>query len=94
MSLNGLHQFITLLEANRELSRIQLETDPLLEIAAFTDRVCKSTGAGPTLQRIYQQSAIISLEKPRPGMVSETAALLWNTPLFSSTRRWHEYGLD
>lgn len=41
MSLNGLHQLIALLEAHGELVRIKTEVDPLLEIAAITDRICK-----------------------------------------------------
>jgi 4-hydroxy-3-polyprenylbenzoate decarboxylase len=38
------------------------------------------------LEWIFHQSAIISLENPKPGMVREIAALLWNTPWFSSAR--------
>jgi len=49
MFLNDLHQFIALLEANQELSRILVETDSLLEIAAITDRVCKSHSGGKAL---------------------------------------------
>ncbi len=93
MSVNGLHQFKALLKANHELSRIQAETDPLLEGAAVSDRVCKSAGGGPALQWLYHQSAIISLENPRPGMVSETAAP-HKTLLLRVAHRRHEYGLD
>jgi 4-hydroxy-3-polyprenylbenzoate decarboxylase len=49
MSLNDLHQFIALLESCDELARIRAETDPLLEIAAITDRVCKNPGGGRAL---------------------------------------------
>lgn len=38
------------------------------------------------LEWVFHQSAIISLEKPRPGMVSETAARLWDTPWFAAAR--------
>ena len=38
------------------------------------------------LEWIFHQSAIISLENPRPGMVRETACLLWGTPWFSAAR--------
>ena len=49
MSPNDLHQFITLLESCGELVRIRVETDPLLEIAAITDRVCKKPDGGRAL---------------------------------------------
>lgn len=44
-----LHHFIALLEARRELARVTTPVEPLLEIAAITDRVCKSPGNGPAL---------------------------------------------
>jgi 4-hydroxy-3-polyprenylbenzoate decarboxylase len=44
-----LHHFIALLETEGELTRIAVAADPLLEIAAITDRVCKSPGNGPAL---------------------------------------------
>jgi len=49
MPINDLHQYIHILEAKGELARVGVETDPLLEIAAITDRVCKSTGGGQAL---------------------------------------------
>lgn len=49
MSLNDLHQFIAILEANHELSRITAEVDPVMEIAAITDRVCKQPDGGTAL---------------------------------------------
>jgi 4-hydroxy-3-polyprenylbenzoate decarboxylase len=49
MPLNDLHQFITSLEANHELHRITAEVDPLLEIAAITNRVCKQANGGAAL---------------------------------------------
>lgn len=49
MSFSELHQFIALLEARDELTRITVETDPILEIAAITDRVCKQPGGGRAL---------------------------------------------
>jgi 4-hydroxy-3-polyprenylbenzoate decarboxylase len=47
--IHNLHQFIFLLETQGELSRIRVETDPLLEIAAITDRVCKQPDGGRAL---------------------------------------------
>lgn len=44
-----LQQFITLLETQGELDRIRVEVDPLLEIAAITDRICKRPGGGRAL---------------------------------------------
>ena len=49
MQINDLHQFITTLESRGALARISVETDPLLEISAITDRVCKSPTGGSAL---------------------------------------------
>jgi len=49
MPLDNLQQFSTLLESRGDLTRIAVETDPLLEIAAITDRVCKSPRGGKAL---------------------------------------------
>ena len=38
------------------------------------------------LEWVFHQSAVISLEKPRPAMVRETAARLWGTPWFRAAR--------
>jgi len=38
------------------------------------------------LEWVFHQSAVISLEKPEPAMVRETAARLWGTPWFSDAR--------
>ncbi|BCS51747.1 UbiD family decarboxylase [Geobacter sp. SVR] len=42
--LDDLRNFVGLLESRNELVRIRVETDPLLEIAAITDRMCKQPG--------------------------------------------------
>ena len=49
MPINNLHKFISLLESNGELSRISVHVDPLLEIAAITNLVCKQPGGGKAL---------------------------------------------
>lgn len=49
MPIDDLHRFITLLESAGELARINVAVDPLLEIAAITDRVCKQPGGGRAL---------------------------------------------
>lgn len=38
------------------------------------------------MEWIFHQSAVISLDTPRPGMVRETADLLWSLPWFSASR--------
>jgi len=47
--IHNLHRFIALLEEQGELCRIEVETDPFLEIAAITDRVCKEPEGGRAL---------------------------------------------
>lgn len=49
MPSKDLHQFVTCLESAGELARIAAAADPLLEIAAITDRVCKQPGGGKAL---------------------------------------------
>jgi len=44
------------------------------------------TGLHFPLEWVFHQSAIISLENPQPGMVRETARLLWETSWFSAAR--------
>ncbi len=49
MPVNDLHEFISLLESNGELSRVQVSVNPLLEVAAITNRVCKQPNGGRAL---------------------------------------------
>jgi len=49
MHCTDLRQFITLLESHNELARVTVTTDPVLEIAAITDRVCKYPSGGKAL---------------------------------------------
>src|SRR5688500_20356759 len=44
-----LNEFIAALDKERMLARISEPVDPILEIAAVTDRVSKSPGGGPAL---------------------------------------------
>jgi 4-hydroxy-3-polyprenylbenzoate decarboxylase len=48
MPISDLHKLISQLEANGELSRISVSVDPILEIAAITNRICKQPDGGPT----------------------------------------------
>lgn len=49
MPINDLQQFIALLDSQGELAGISIPTDPDLEIAVITDRVCKSADGGKGL---------------------------------------------
>jgi 4-hydroxy-3-polyprenylbenzoate decarboxylase len=48
-TINNLHQYVAILESHHELVRIPVQTNPILEIAAITDRVCKSPAGGKAL---------------------------------------------
>ncbi|MEZ4601323.1 MAG: UbiD family decarboxylase [Syntrophotaleaceae bacterium] len=48
-SVTDLRDFLKLLEERGELRRIAVEVDPVEEIAAVTDRVCKTVGPRPAL---------------------------------------------
>lgn len=49
MSPPPLRQFISNLEAGGQLTRVSVPVDPILEIAAITDRACKAPGGGDAL---------------------------------------------
>lgn len=49
MPINNLHEFISRLEAHNELARISVSVDPVLEIAAITNQVCKQPSGGKAL---------------------------------------------
>jgi len=49
MSYKGLKEYITVLKNSNELIEIQTFVNPLLEIAEFTDRVCKTEGGGKAI---------------------------------------------
>lgn len=49
MKVSPLRQFIAQLESVDELFRVSVSTDPLLEIAAITDRMCKQVDGGTAL---------------------------------------------
>lgn len=51
--VRDLRQFLSLLEAEGALHRVAAKVDPDLEIAAITDRVCKSADGGQAL--LFQQ---------------------------------------
>lgn len=49
MPIENLQNYISLLERHDQLARVAAPADPLLEIAAITDRVCKQPGGGQAL---------------------------------------------
>ncbi len=49
MAYRNLREFLDTLAAAGELTRVKVAVDPLLEIAAITDRICKLPGGGPAL---------------------------------------------
>jgi 4-hydroxy-3-polyprenylbenzoate decarboxylase len=51
MAYNDLRDFIRKLERERELKRISIEVDPVLEIAEFADRAVKSDGPALLFER-------------------------------------------
>jgi 4-hydroxy-3-polyprenylbenzoate decarboxylase len=48
-NVSDLRDYLTLIEERGELRRVVVEVDPVEEIAAVTDRVCKSPGVRPAL---------------------------------------------
>ncbi len=71
MAPADLRHFISRLEADGELSRISIPVDPVLEIAAITDRICKRPDGG----------AALLFEHPEGSQFAVA------TNLFGSTRR-------
>ncbi len=49
MPIHNLREFITLLESDGDLARISVPVDPILEIAAITNAVCKQPNGGTAL---------------------------------------------
>jgi len=53
--IENLQNYISLLERHDQLARIAAPTDPIMEIAAITDRICKQPGGGRAL--LFEQPA-------------------------------------
>jgi len=49
MSYRNLRDFLDKLTELDEVRRVSVEVDPVLEVAAITDRVCKTAGGGKAL---------------------------------------------
>lgn len=87
MSFSELHQFIALLEARNELVRIAVATDPCLEIAAVTDRVCKQPGGGRALLFEHPRGSRFPVATNLFGSLSRTALALGIDNLDALTTR-------
>lgn len=56
-------------------------------LAAFLERLAPAVAdIRFPLEWIFHQSAVISLDKPHPGVVRETAEILWSLPWFGAAR--------
>lgn len=76
MPLSDLQQFITILESNGELSRINVATDPRLEIAAITNRVCKQPDGGRALLFARPKGSAFAVATNLFGSVRRTCLAL------------------
>ena len=76
MSLRDLQQFIDLLQSRDELTRITVETNPILEIAAITNRVCKQPGGGRALLFENPRGSRFPVATNLFGSISRTALAL------------------
>src|SRR5512133_1791958 len=87
MSLRDLQQFIATLKSRDELTRITVETDPILEIAAVTNRVCKQPGGGRALLFANPRGSRYPVATNLFGSISRTALALGVNRLDDLTTR-------
>ncbi|HKI51507.1 MAG TPA: UbiD family decarboxylase [Geothermobacteraceae bacterium] len=76
-SIKDLRGFLDLLEESDQLATVDVEVDPLLEIAAITDRVCKQTGGGKALRFNKVRGAKFPVLTNLFGSRQRTAWALW-----------------
>lgn len=76
-SIKDLRGFLDLLAASDELATIAVEVDPLLEIAAITDRVCKQPGGGKALRFDKVRGSRFPVLTNLFGSSRRTAWALW-----------------
>ena len=76
MAPDDLQYFIALLDQHNQLARINVPVDPLLEIAAITDRVCKETGGGPALLFSHPTGSSIPVATNLFGSLRRTCTAL------------------
>jgi len=76
-SIQDLRGFLDLLEESGLLATIAVEVDPLLEIAAITDRVCKQPGGGKALRFNKVRGSEFPVLTNLFGSRQRTAWALW-----------------
>ena len=76
-SIKDLRGFLDLLEKSGELATVNVEVDPLLEIAAITDRVCKQPGGGKALRFNRVKGSRFPVVTNLFGSSKRTAWALW-----------------
>lgn len=76
MSPDDLQYFIALLDQHNQLARINVPADPLLEIAAITDRVCKEPDGGQALLFTLPVGSTIPLATNLFGSLRRTCSAL------------------
>jgi 4-hydroxy-3-polyprenylbenzoate decarboxylase len=85
MSIHDLQHFIALIASRNDLTRISVETDPILEIAAVTNRVCKQPGGGRALLFENPRGARFPVATNLFGSISRTCLALGIDDLDSLT---------
>lgn len=76
-TIKDLRGFLDLLAASGELATVSVEVDPLLEIAAITDRVCKQPGGGKALRFDNVRGSRFPVLTNLFGSSRRTAWALW-----------------
>ena len=87
MPVSDLHTFIALLESTSELFRIPVISDPLLEIAAITNRVCKQPEGGRALLFEQPKGSAFPVATNLFGSLRRTCLALGVTELQQLTTR-------
>jgi 4-hydroxy-3-polyprenylbenzoate decarboxylase len=76
MLINNLQTYISLLEQHNELTCISVPTNPLLEIAAITNRVCKQQDGGRALLFEHPKGSILPVATNLFGSIHRTCLAL------------------
>lgn len=89
MPITSLNEFIARLEAGGELTRVTASVDPVLEIAAITDRVCKKPDGGTALLFEHPAGSGFSVATNLFGSVKRVCLALGVSDLSELTTRLH-----
>jgi 4-hydroxy-3-polyprenylbenzoate decarboxylase len=76
-SIKDLRGFLDLIEERGQLATVDAEVDPLLEVAAITDRVCKQPGGGKALRFNKVRGSKFPVLTNLYGSRQRTAWALW-----------------